>query len=113
MIVVESGGLLGEQLHRSFFEIVIGRQETEHFQGGFFGMDFFGFDRILHAVVEEFAQLGLVDERVGHVFAEIQAGDGGKIGFNGGDLVGDGGCGGKRILRRGDERYRGGQEKRA
>ena len=66
VVIVECGGLFGEQVHFVFGEIEILRDEAEFLEREFLGADLLGAGSLFHAFFQKLGDLLFVDEIARH-----------------------------------------------
>ena len=85
VVIVEGGGLLGEQLDGALGEVEIGRDQAELLQGQLLGADLLRLGNLLHPLVQEVVDLFLGDEVAGNGVMQLHPGDLGELD---GDAIG-------------------------
>ena len=86
-VVVEGGGLLGEEVDGGCFEIVGFGDESEELEGQLFDADLFRFHRFINTGLEENLQFFAGDEVAFDLGFGCKAGEGGELVEGGVDLI--------------------------
>ena len=97
VVVVKSRGLLRQQVERALAQVVIGRDQPQHLEGQFFGVQVGGLHGLVEALFQIVMELVLGDQSVGHLMSKFQAADLRKSGFDRADV-------GEQLLGRGRRR---------
>ena len=106
VVIVEGGGLLGEQVHGVLGEVEIGGHESELLQCQLFGADLLRLSHFLDALLEKLVHLGFGDEAAGDAVLQLQPGDFLQVGGDGvntGEEVSGGRLGGCGLQEEQDE----------
>ncbi|PWU01590.1 MAG: hypothetical protein C5B51_22520 [Terriglobia bacterium] len=80
VVIVKSGGLFREQIHRVFGQVVIRGDQPEFLQRQLLGAQLFRRGHFLDPFPEKVVDLFLGDEVAGNGMMELHAGDGGEFG---------------------------------